>query len=71
MSEQPKQPVAENKEEKTGENVQINLNDEIAKMRLKVEQLKQKKKSLENENDNLSNKIDDLRLIINRISDES
>ena len=49
---------------------EINLNEEIMKMRIKLEQLRQKKKNLENENENLDLKINDLRAIIKRISDE-
>lgn len=48
-----------------------NISDEIIKMRMKLEQLRQKKKSLENENENLTCKINDLRLIIDRISNEN
>ena len=49
---------------------EINLGEEIVKLRMKLEQLRQKKKSLENEGENLTCKINDLRLIIQRISDE-
>lgn len=49
----------------------INISDEIVKMRMKLEQLRQKKKSLENDNENLTCKINDLRMIIERISNEN
>lgn len=51
--------------------VEINISDQIVKMRMKLEQLRHKKKSLENENENLDCKINDLRLIITRISNEN
>ena len=50
---------------------EINISDEIVKMRMKLEQLRQKKKSLENDNENLTCKINDLRMIIERISNEN
>ena len=49
---------------------EVNIGEEIVKLRMKLEQLRQKKKSLENEGENLTCKINDLRLIIQRISDE-
>ena len=58
--------------EETSENLtEINISDEIVKMRMKLEQLRQKKKSLENDNENLTCKINDLRMIIERISNEN
>ena len=58
--------------EETSENItEINISDEIVKMRMKLEQLRQKKKSLENDNENLTCKINDLRMIIERISNEN
>ncbi len=57
---------------------QLSISDQILIMRVKLEyffinirQLRENKKNLENENENLNCKINDLRLIIDRISKES
>ena len=74
MSSSDQSAQNENSEhiEETSENLtEINISDEIAKMRMKLEQLRQKKKSLENDNQNLTCKINDLRMIIERISNEN
>lgn len=74
MSSSDQSAQNENSEhiEETSENLtEINISDEIVKMRMKLEQLRQKKKSLENDNENLTCKINDLRMIIERISNEN
>ena len=74
MSSSDQSAQSENSEhiEETSENLtEINISDEIVKMRMKLEQLRQKKKSLENDNENLTCKINDLRMIIERISNEN
>ena len=71
-SDQPAQNENSEHIEETSENLtEINISDEIVKMRMKLEQLRQKKKSLENDNENLTCKINDLRMIIERISNEN
>lgn len=74
MSSSDQSAQNENSEhiEETSKNLtEINISDEIVKMRMKLEQLRQKKKSLENDNENLTCKINDLRMIIERISNEN
>ena len=74
MSSSDQSAQNENSEhiEETSENLtEINISDEIVKMRMKLEQLRQKKKSLENDNENLTCKINDLRMIIERIINEN
>jgi FtsZ-binding cell division protein ZapB len=47
------------------------VSEQVILMRMKLEELREKKKSLESENENLGCKINDLRLIMERISKEN